>query len=512
MLCHLGWRLNVGGGFDKSAYLTWDDHTELHGTSIFQWQTLIYRSTVNQFGTAAHIGSAGFDSYHDSSVEQGGTYYYWIQWEDRDSGNKSKVSDSVRYPKGTETTDTTIDPVDPVDPVGTDPDETTNQAEVPALSLAQWHEPEIDFGALSQECPRWSDSLENCPYLLEFHGYDIYLGKNLVDNRSEIWNLGTQSFLDSSLFSDFGVIVPRLEEKAKERLDKYFYNEDPDRALSIRLRDFLTAFETVFVPESPNFGKRNSESMMNQVSLLRSLESVPNADPEHPERLGFYIGSVRIKETVPTVSSICLNGVCKTCTNGNCSDGTVLGFFGSGEDVHFPDCKTHAVACYDTREFALGLYLAPTFEENLYVLTHEFGHVWHQLFVPKGYNNSCIAQNYEAAIEANRFQDYGEVTARKHFASEVHAINGLTDSPPARGSQEWLDFWNQRRDGGTSYAASSPYEYFAELTAIWFGSQWDYRGYPSDAGELWEHDLPSYEMIQQAYSQSLITDFPTDCR
>ena len=461
--------------FGESVRLTWDDHTELYGTSTFQWKTLIYRNTTDQFNSARQIGSAGFHWYQDSDVESGTVYYYWIQWEERSSGKKSKVSD----------------------PIGT-PEETTF---VPILSVDQWHEPDIDFGALSQECPRWSDSLENCPYLLKFHGYDIYLGKNLVDNRAEIWDLDFDglSSLDRLLLGDD-------EKKVQSQSDRYFYNEDPDRALSKRLLVFLAAFETVFVPESPGFGESNAQYMADSVSKLRDLKLTPNYEAGHPERIGIYIGSIRTEDSVSAgtstsvsqechttlssgsycveIKTTCTNGNCTeqtTCLSGNCSDGSrswVVGFAGSGEDPHFPNCGDHGLACYNVNEFAMGFYLAENYEENLYVLRHEFGHVWHQLFVPDGYGNHCIMGNYEAAMKANRFRDYGATTARRNFDSQVRIMNQSAESPPARGSQEWLDFWNQRKGGGASYTATNHYEYFAELTAIWFGNQWDWRGYP----------------------------------
>ena len=483
--------------FGHSVRLTWDDDTELHATSVFQWRTLIYRNTVNQFDSATHIGNASFDWYEDSDIENGTIYYYWIQWEERSSSKKSKVSNSVRFPEGT---NPTSDPF--TDPFGISTGGETSK--IPVLSPSQWHDPEIDFGALPQKCPRWSDSLENCPYLLEFHGYDIYLSKNLVDSRAEIWDFSGLSAIDRFLLSD--------EEQIQIQRNDYFFNKDPDRALSKRLLVFLSAFETVFVPESPDFGQRSSKNMMDLVPLLRELRSTPNAESGYPERIGFYIGSAQTDEVAPTLATICVNGRCKTCENGNCSDGSVLGFAGSGEDVHFPSCGNHAVACYNTEQFAFGLYLAKTYHENLYVLTHEFGHVWHQLIVPGGYENRCIIQNYNAAMKANRFRNYGATTARSRFASEARIISRLIDPPPVRGSQQWLDFWNKRNGGNQNYATTNHYEYFAELTAIWFGNQWEYRGYPGDVGELWEHDPPSYEMIRQAYGESLLQDFPTDCR
>ena len=514
------------------VFLEWDNPFRVYGNHS---HTNVYRNSVDQLGTATKIGQSPYVLYTDEDVDSETTYYYWIQWVDAE-GLESKISSSVEVETATdpdefyeEINDWLINsqlledlrsPIHVLDEssnfwqIASDPVDTTTSTSAPVTntgsvsipipSQSQWHEPEIDFGALSQECPRWSDSNENCPYLLEFHGYDIYLGKSLVDDRAETWEFNGLSAIDRFLLSD--------EEQAQIQRDEYFYNEDPDRALSKHLLVFLAAFETVFVPESPNFSQRNSQDVPELVSLLRDLESVPNASPEHPDSLGFYIGSIRTDEAIPTSANICVNGSCKTCTNGNCSDGSVLGFVGSGEDAHFPDCGTHAVACYNTRQFAFGLYLANTYHENLYVLTHEFGHVWHQLFVPDGFDNSCVMQNFDAAKEADRFRDYGATTTRGRFDSATSIANWLIDSPPARGSQEWLDFWNQRKGGGASYAASSHYEYFAELTAIWFGNQWEYRGYPGDAGELWEHDLPSYEMIRQAYSESLLSDFPTDCK
>lgn len=364
----------------------------------------------------------------------------------------------------------------------------------PILGHAQWFEPEIDFDSLTTECPRWSDSREDCPYLLEFHGYDIYLSKDMVDSRAETWDF-------DGLFSCHIISPP------EELRDCAFYNEDADRALSKRLLEFLSAFEAVFVPESPNFNQRNSGNMIELVPLLRDLDTVPNASRSDPDSLGFFLGSK--PEPVPGFAIICEDGHCKICRDGECNDGSSLR---PERDVHYPDCEEDHAACYHYDQFAFGFYLADTYDENLYQITHEFGHMWHDLFVPRGLHNRCIMSNYDAAMEADRFRDYSVGTARQHFASSLDLVEELGDTPAERGTEEWLDYWNELGGGGASYAATNNREYFAELTAIWFGNQWDQRGYPGDAQELWEHDQPSYEMIRQAYSESLLPDFPTNCR
>ena len=75
--------------------------------------TRIYRNTVNDFATAAEVGTSSGISYTDDMVRGGQTYFYWLRWE-TDTGTAGPVAGSEDFGQG-------YDPVAQwlLEPVGT---------------------------------------------------------------------------------------------------------------------------------------------------------------------------------------------------------------------------------------------------------------------------------------------------------------------------------------------------------------------------------------------------------
>ena len=84
----LGFRVSTG---IETAILWWDNP---FASYLNHGLTQVYRSTTNDFASAAEIGTSTSISFVDENLEGGTTYYYWIAWESDEGRLGPVVSDS----------------------------------------------------------------------------------------------------------------------------------------------------------------------------------------------------------------------------------------------------------------------------------------------------------------------------------------------------------------------------------------------------------------------------------
>ena len=96
-------------------------------------------------------------------------------------------------------------------------------------AFGQFYEPEINFDALPRVCPPWpwynAGETYECPALIEFHGYDLYLSAETINSRHEQFARLSPDHPDYQIdedgnFTDDGWTA---------------YYQNPDRALSKEL-------------------------------------------------------------------------------------------------------------------------------------------------------------------------------------------------------------------------------------------------------------------------------------
>ena len=132
-----------------SELLGWSCEVDWSGEEVWDYAR-IYRNTIDDFSTATQVGRLwALFLFYDRNVTPGEQYYYWVQFEDRHTGERSAVSNSipvcVRHPPAAVCGNTGTSSGDPSDinaETGSDHSESGRELSFPREASAGGYLPE----------------------------------------------------------------------------------------------------------------------------------------------------------------------------------------------------------------------------------------------------------------------------------------------------------------------------------------------------------------------------------